>query len=374
MAGSTESMDSSSSSSLSTKPATKQVSALKRFSTKVADRIEHVAFWPLMIVFVASAIMQNLCEDQIRNHGGGGKKTVHLLTFAANALGNVLVVLLPAAKPLWKCDWKRAAIPSAVDIVSQVLLQFGIVLAGAQIYTMLYNSCIVWTVVLSFIFLKQRFSIWQIAAIVIVIGGVAMKSFVNSVDGSHQLVVGTILILCGCFMHSLTNIINEYYIKKYDFPPTRLCGLIGIYSIIVYTFYFIGWNSWRVQEQIVDEIDEAGSDVGTVMGWYILFILCNFLHAACFFLLLNRIGNVGTAIAKGLKTGIYIFLSHFMYCSHIEKYCLFPLDRWQRDITLASALMSIFGVVAYGYATKKYNEKKARKAAEASKAQQPEDN
>mmetsp|Transcript_9641 Transcript_9641/g.10632 ORF Transcript_9641/g.10632 Transcript_9641/m.10632 type:complete len:114 (-) Transcript_9641:212-553(-) len=108
------------------------------------------------------------------------------------------------------------------------------------------------------------------------------------------------------------------------------------------------------------------------MGWYVLFILCNFLHATCFFLLLNRIGNVGTAIAKGLKTGIYIFLAHFMYCSNIEKYCLFPLDRWQRDITLASALMSIFGVISYGFATKKYNEKKARKAAEEAKCRDEE--
>ncbi|KAF4670127.1 hypothetical protein FOL47_002189 [Perkinsus chesapeaki] len=330
---------------------------------RVARFIEEFNFWPLIFIFVGSAILQNLCLDQIRNNGGGGTDTVHLLTFAANALGNLLVGFLPARKSWLKCDWKRAFIPATVDLVSQVLIQFGVVLAGAQIFTILYNSCIVWTVVLAFVFLKARFSIWQLVAITVVIVGVAMKSFVNSVSGSSSLVLGTVLILCGCFMHSLTNIINEYYIKTYDFPPTRLSGFIGLYSIIAYAIYFIAWTSWRVQSQILDEIDSKGSTVPWVAFWYFLFTLANFLHAAGFFLLLGRIGNVGTAITKGLKTGTYVFISHLIYCSANDKYCVFPVDRWQRTLTLLSALLSIAGVIAYGYFTKKYNEKKARQEA-----------
>ncbi|KAF4683250.1 hypothetical protein FOZ60_009397 [Perkinsus olseni] len=312
---------------------------LSSTSARFVRFIENINFWPLITIFY----------------------TVHLLTFAANALGNLLVGFLPARKPWFKCHWRRALIPSAVDLVSQVLIQFGVVLAGAQIFTILYNSCIVWTVVLAFVFLKTRFSWWQLAAITVVIVGVGMKSFVNTASGSNSLILGTILILCGCFMHSLTNIINEYYIKRYDFPPTRLAGFTGLYSIVAYAVYFLAWSSWRIREQIVDEIHANDSTVAWVALWYFLFTLANFLHAAGFFLLLGRIGNVGTAITKGLKTGTYVFMSHAIYCSSNDKYCVFPLDRWQRTLTLLSAILSIAGVIAYGYSTKKYNQAKAEK-------------
>ncbi|KAF4758408.1 hypothetical protein FOZ63_028936 [Perkinsus olseni] len=334
---------------------------LSSISARFVRFIENINFWPLITIFVGSAILQNLCLDQIRNNGGGGKDTVHLLTFAANALGNLLVGFLPARKPWFKCHWRRALIPSAVDLISQVLIQFGVVLAGAQIFTILYNSCIVWTVVFAFVFLKTRFSWWQIVAITVVIVGVGMKSFVNTASGSNSLILGTILILCGCLMHSLTNIINEYFIKNYDFPPTRLAGFTGLYSITAYAVYFLAWSSWRIREQIVDEIHANDSTVAWVALWYFLFMLANFLHAAGFFLLLGRIGNVGTAITKGLKTGTYVFISHAIYCSSNDKYCVFPLDRWQRTLTLLSAILSIAGVIAYGYSTKKYNQAKAEK-------------
>merc|ERR1719230_1251860 len=95
--------------------------------------------------------------------------------FIADALGNLITVVVPTEKCWREVTIWRAAIPAIADIASKVFLLGGMALAGSQTKSILYNSCIMWSALLSRFLLGRILSLWQWAGIGMIVVGLLIK-------------------------------------------------------------------------------------------------------------------------------------------------------------------------------------------------------
>lgn len=287
--------------------------------------------------------------------------------FLANALGNACVVVVRTEKSWKDIPILKAALPAACDMLSQVFLLGGIALSSAQTKSILYNSCIVWSAVLSKCFLGKILSCGQWGGVFVLISGLLIKAdFSKSGDGEGTLLLGMCFILIGCALHSLTNVVNEYYIRSFGFPPPKLCTLIGFFSVCTWLLLFVcgfiipetkdGEWIWSNRYFVVSEMSKQSADTPLV-NWvaWVGFVVSSAGHALAYFTLLESIGNVSCGVMKGLTTAGYVTLSILLLCDADKrskaKYCF----TWK---TFFAASICVAGVFVYTYFTKVENDRK----------------
>lgn len=284
--------------------------------------------------------------------------------FVANAIGNAVAGFVPKRAEDNEVQWAVAAVPAICDILAQSFLLGGIALAGAQTKSILYNSCILWSALLSMVLIGRRLSALQWAGLALLIVGLGVKiDWKKGIadEKASNAMLGAIFILVGSLLHSLTNVVNERFIRRYAISPSKLCSCIGVYSLtlwlICYACGYIlpeqkkndgGEKYWEYHRKAIEYDTLTSSGDAPVMNgasWG-LFIVCSAWHAVAYFNLLGSIGVVSCGVMKGLTTAGYVLLSNFIFCSDGEraKYCF----NWQTGI---SSFICVTGVIVYAVAT-----------------------
>ncbi len=155
-----------------------------------------------------------------------------------------------------------------------------------------------------------------------------MAESLNKLGGSDQL-YGSLWILTGTILHSLTNVVNQKLLqmagsgskttsKKPRFPeiePESLCHIIGAWSILAWAVYILfirfvlgdSFHTLIFAPLLSEKIGIAW--VGTIG-----FFISSWIHALAFFQLLNRVGVVSAGMVKGATVAAYVSLAHWLYC------------------------------------------------------------
>eukprot|EP00929_Paragymnodinium_shiwhaense_P091080 TRINITY_DN51122_c0_g1_i1.p1 TRINITY_DN51122_c0_g1~~TRINITY_DN51122_c0_g1_i1.p1 ORF type:complete len:371 (+),score=48.71 TRINITY_DN51122_c0_g1_i1:83-1195(+) len=284
----------------------------------------------------------------------------------ADALGNLLAGVVPTEKGFFEIPVLMAAGPAFADIFAKAFLLGGMALADAQAKSILYNSCIVWSALLSRFVIGRILSLEQWGAIGVLILGLFVKiDFSSKSDGEENstYLLGMISILIGCALHSLTNVLNEYFIRKYDFPPSKLCSLIGLYSFSTWLLFFsAGYimpefknDEWHYHSDYLnlDSMGQGKSYSPLTNGWaWFGFVVCSAIHAVAYYNLLGSIGVVSVGVTKGLTTAGYVMFSGLLLCGvdpkTPSKWCVLDPENWRTSV---SALVCVIGVGLYTFAT-----------------------
>jgi len=284
--------------------------------------------------------------------------------FLASAIGNFIVgPLIPTTQtwsetPVWK-----AAVPALVDIASQVFILGGIALSSSQTKSILYNSCIVWSALLSKFILKKMLTAGQWLGVVTLLAGLLIKARPSGIVGSgaSTIILGMISISIGCALHSLVCVLNEYYIREYKFPAPKLCSLIGFYSIACWLLLFacgfiipeLQGDTWIYSRTNfgIDHMQNRSDEtpMANLSAW-VGFVLSSALHALAFFNLLGSLGVVSCGVMKGMTTAGYVTISAIFLCDAAspvkQRNCM-------TSITGASSSVSVLGVLIYTHFSKK---------------------
>lgn len=285
--------------------------------------------------------------------------------FVADALGNMAGALAPTAESWRDVPASKAVIPALCDAVSKMFILGGIALSSAQLKSILYNSCIVFSALLSRLVLGRILSVGQWSGVAVLILGLAVKlDLGESLAGDSDAVllpIGMFFILIGCALHSLTNVVNEYYIRCYSFPPAKLCCLVGLsnftmWLLLVMSGFIIpekqGDNPFGHYTRDYISLSSLQANMGAWLG----FVISSAVHALAYYNLLGSIGVVSCGVMKGLTTVGYVTLSAVVLCERAqvidpkdatklisnpsEKYCL-------TTKTFVSSLFCFAGVVIY---------------------------
>lgn len=131
--------------------------------------------------------------------------------------------------------------------ISATLLVIGLNFSYLASFQVLRGSAIVFVIMMSVVFLKQRPHIREWIGIFIIICGLVMIEFSDLSENTYKLdqcIIGDILTLLGHFMKACQMIYEEHFVTKYDIPSLQAIGLEGVFGVIIVTiflfpFYFI---------------------------------------------------------------------------------------------------------------------------------------
>jgi len=312
--------------------------------------------------------------------------------FIGDAVGNMFAVVVPTSKAWSEVAVGKAFVPALCDMCAKAFLLGGIALSSAQTKSILYNSCIVWSAILSRFVLGRILTAKQWCGVGVLIVGFLVKMSSNSKDefdfsaitggastsddteGSGTMFIGMISILIGCALHSLTNVVNEFFIRTYGFPPSKLCTLVGCYNLSIWTLFFaIGFilpekgkdekgqddpfkyytRAYFMEQPALDaKVPNSPMISGVAL---IGFIFSSTVHAVSYYNLLGSIGVVSCGVMKGLTTAGYVFFSIMLLCGkNGQQWCVSsPVGP-----TVLASVFCVGGVLFYAMATAEAQQKK----------------
>lgn len=316
-----------------------------------------IAMW-LVLLFISS-MGEAYFPDIMKINGF---KALSNWLFVADALGNMGGAFVPTAESWKDVPARKAIVPALCDAVSKMFILGGLALSSAQIKSILYNSCIVFSALLSRLVMGRILAPGQWAGVAVLVCGLLAKiEFKNGGDAADKssalIPIGMVSILIGCALHSLTNVVNEYYIRVFKFPPPKLCCLVGCSNLTLWTLLvaigFIipekeGDNPFgHVRRDYINMTAFGGTNELTPMSNAVAwggFVLSSAIHAVAYYSLLGSIGVVSCGVMKGLTTAGYVALSVILLCNNevadLKGYCM-------TQSTVISSVLCVIGVLIY---------------------------
>lgn len=104
-----------------------------------------------------------------------------------------------------------------IEVIGTSLLFISIETSdNPAIMSFLQNMTPLFVILMGVTILSERFTAWQVAGIVITLGGAVITSFSGSIKGSGFFVPGTAYMIASTFFTAIGLIISRMYIKKLD--------------------------------------------------------------------------------------------------------------------------------------------------------------
>lgn len=129
-------------------------------------------------------------------------------------------------------------LPSLFDIVGTTLMNAGLIYVAASIYQMLRGAVVVFTGIMSVLFLNAKMPAYRIFALLTIVFGVAIVGmspvlFGSSAQSSENAnaVLGIGLILFAQIFTACQFVVEEKIIMKYRVKPIKMVGLEGVFGL-----------------------------------------------------------------------------------------------------------------------------------------------
>lgn len=300
----------------------------------------------ILILILAAYISSGVCQPiliEVLSYNGACEIST-MLYVLPNYIGMSLSCLVNCKNSCkqGKIQWTTVCILSSLDIVSQYLNFSGLVNAGSLIFTVIYSSVTVYTAIFSYIFLNRQLHRMQWISVVIIMLGLTAGGLGAAEIGGADVWLGVIQIFIGSMFHSLTYILSEFLLKSSIDPivPEMLSTLIGVFGVIVFGLWQLIYTIPNYQILIIDNIALKGGNTHVIIATVIILIAVNFIHAVCFFNLLEIVGSTTTGVLKGVQSVLVFATSHFAFCSFQKSQCFTP----EKGLSL---LLVCIGVIVY---------------------------
>ena len=168
------------------------------------------------------------------------------------------------------------AIPACCDIAGSSAVFLALTWTSIASFQMLRGSVIIFTGILSIIFLKNKLKWFHWTGMVMVMFGLCMVGVGDYVFGSgevsfyeskNSVLAGDLLIILSQVITAVQMTVEEKIVKKYDVPPLQGIGWEGIFGffillVLLVPMFFIPWHLpyydlsfWQTHVRFEDTID-----------------------------------------------------------------------------------------------------------------------
>lgn len=144
------------------------------------------------ILFVLSGVLSTIGYQWLYYQGAGGGG-FSMITVLPSYIGMILPLLTPSNRKQFvhlnhpKSTHKMIIAACVCDILGSMLTAIGLFYCGSGLYQVLYSSVIVFTAVISRIFLKTPLTKKQWLAVVMVNVGLAFSAGLGNIEGSASM-------------------------------------------------------------------------------------------------------------------------------------------------------------------------------------------
>lgn len=130
--------------------------------------------------------------------------------------------------------------PAVCDSMSSTLMNLGLMFTSASIFQMLRGSMVIFTGIISTIFLQTKYNLNQWLSLIVIFLGITVVGSSN-LDNStnNNTIIGIILIFSAQIFSAAQYVIEEKILLKYNVEPLLAVGLEGIFGLIIMTIISI---------------------------------------------------------------------------------------------------------------------------------------
>ena len=213
-------------------------------------------------------------------------------------------------------------IPSLLDFTSSTLGFIGLTLTYASVYGMLRGSTIIFTGVLSRIFLKRKFQLFHWLGMLLVVCGlvlVGLSSVIEKKTGAEENaasnpLLGNTLIVGAQLIVGIHVTFEEHVIGKYQIQPFEMVGWEGMFGLGFASLALGAFQFWGGKP---DDVLEAGVQMSN--SWRavvsVLVVLCAVpVYNAMAVTLTKRISSTARMVLDTLRN-IVVWIFAMAYSS-----------------------------------------------------------
>jgi len=141
-------------------------------------------------------------------------------------------------------------LPACCDMTATSLMYIGLNWTYASVFQMLRGAVIIFTGIMSVIFLGKKLRLYHWCGMILVLLGLSCVGVAsvlytdgNTAGASHPL-LGDVVIICAQVVVSVQMVVEEKFIGKYKVPALQVVGWEGLFgfcilSCLLVVFYFI---------------------------------------------------------------------------------------------------------------------------------------
>lgn len=132
-------------------------------------------------------------------------------------------------------------VPAVFDLVASTMMSFGLIYINVSIFQMLRGSMVIFTTILSRLFLKgRRVRRYQLIGVIIAVIGITVVGTAgvlvpqaNQSLGFGKTLFGIILVLVAQVIQGAQTVVEEYLLSDLDTPPMRVVGFEGVWGFLI---------------------------------------------------------------------------------------------------------------------------------------------
>ncbi|KAK9290380.1 hypothetical protein L1049_008549 [Liquidambar formosana] len=193
-------------------------------------RILYVVFLGQVVSFVLA--ITSFTSSLISNLGVDAPLTQSFFTYLGLALVYGSIMLYRRKRLL--VPWYWYALLGFVDVQGNYLVNKAFQFSSLTSVTILDCWTIAWVIILTWIFLGTRYSLWQLfgaAVSVLGLGLVLLSDAGVGGEGGSKPLLGDTLVITGTVFFAVSNVTEEFCVKKKDL--VEVVSMLGVFGSIV---------------------------------------------------------------------------------------------------------------------------------------------
>ncbi|XP_058088143.1 uncharacterized protein LOC131235058 [Magnolia sinica] len=191
----------------------------------------------LMSLFLAAT---SFTSSLIASFGVNTPLTQSLFTYLLLAL--VFGSILLYRRQKLQVPWYWYIVLGCIDVQGNYLVIKAYQFSSITSVTLLDCWTIPWVIILTWIFIGTRYSLWQLLGVVISVVGLGLVLLSDagvSGGGGKKPVLGDVLVIAGTFFYAFSNVGEEYCVKKKDrVEVVAMLGVSGVLFSVIEIFLF----------------------------------------------------------------------------------------------------------------------------------------
>ena len=258
---------------------------------------------------------------------------------------------LPLLRPSTFIDFTKAShslrvhffviLSALFDIGGSMGTAVGLFYTGSGIYQVLFSSVIIFTALVSRLFLKRPLSWRQWGSVFIVTFGLALSASSGGEDQQRSnILIGSVFVLSGTVLISSAYVIDQHILDQGMMESRHLCYYTGLYSSILVLVYILTYTVPRFEDLILSQVALAEGNMRQIVWVFLALCGVNVAHNSAYFVIVEEEGSVTTGLLQSLRAVAVFFASALMYCHVHAEQCM-TLNK------ALSAFVVVGGVIAF---------------------------
>ncbi|PHU06271.1 hypothetical protein BC332_22760 [Capsicum chinense] len=192
-------------------------------------------FYPVLLGQLVSFVMALASFTSSLVANLGAKTPLSLSFFSYTSLALVYGGIMIYRRQKLQVPWYWYALLGVADVQGNFLVNKAYQYSSITSVTILDCWTIAWVIILTWLFLGTRYSPWQFFGAAVCLGGLGLvllsDAKASGGSGGSKPILGDILVIIGTFFFSMSNVGEEFCVKKKD--RIEVVSMIGLFGLLI---------------------------------------------------------------------------------------------------------------------------------------------